>query len=82
VFVAFPGGTVGDIVPNVENSPAYQENEHVIAFLKLVSNRPNFLTVGFSQGKFLVSDDMVIRENQTYEQFLERIQNAINNLIY
>lgn len=74
VVIGFPGGIVGEIASEVEDSPNYQEYETVVAFLKSRTNSSYFVTVGDYQGKFLIEDNVVIRENILLDQFLERIE--------
>ncbi len=77
VVVRFPGGKVGDIGMKVENIPDYKEGESIIAFLRRISNTPYFTTVGGFQGKFLIEDNMVVRENLSLDQFTARIENIL-----
>ena len=77
VVVSFPGGKVGDIGMQVEDSPNYRKDEEVVAFLKKIQGESHFLTVGSSQGKFITDQGIVPRENIPLEQFLARIESII-----
>ena len=77
IVVKFPGGTVGDVGMRVENSPDYKKGEEVVVFLKKVQDQSHFMTVGSSQGKFLVEDNVVVRENLPLEQFIGKVENIM-----
>lgn len=79
IVVRFLGGTVGDIAMKVEDSPDYKQGEKVLIFLKKIPNQPYCRTLGSSQGKFLIKNDIVVRESTSLEQFLESIQNIIRS---
>jgi hypothetical protein len=73
IVVRFAGGTVGDIGMKVENSPNYQKNEKVIAFVEKVPNTSYYRTLGSFQGKFVIEGNFIVRANLKFEQFLDRI---------
>lgn len=75
IVIRFPGGTVGDIGMKVKNGPEYNRGEHVLLFLQEIKNQIYYRTVGSSQGKFLVKDNMVVSENLSLDYFLKRIEN-------
>ena len=77
VVVKFPGGNLGDIGMQVEDSPNYRKDDEVIVFLKKVPGESDYITVGASQGKFIVDEGIVLRENAPLEQFLARIQHIV-----
>ena len=77
IVVSFPGGKVGDIGMQVEDSPNYKKDEEVVAFLKNVPGESHFSTVGSSQGKFIVDQGIVLRENIPLEQFLAKIKTIL-----
>ncbi len=79
IVVRFPGGTVGDIGMNVENSPNYKLDENVVVFLKRVSAESYFRTVASFQGKFLIENNIVLRERLPVDQFVARIENIIRS---
>ena len=74
IIIKFPGGTVGDLAMKVEDSPDYKKGEKVLIFLKKIQNQPYYRTVGASQGRFLIKDDIVLKQNTSLDQFLETIQ--------
>jgi hypothetical protein len=79
IVVRFPGGVVGDAGVKIEDSPDFKQGEAVLLFLQKIQNQPVYRTVGSSQGKFLMKDHMVVRENLPLDQFLERIQSIIRS---
>jgi hypothetical protein len=79
IIVRFPGGTVGDLAMKVEGSPDYKKGEKVLIFLKKIPKQPYYRTLGASQGRFLIKDHIVLKENTSLDQFLERIQNIIHS---
>jgi hypothetical protein len=79
VVVRFPGGTLGDVAMKVEDSPDYKQGEEVLLFLKRIENQPGYSTAGSSQGKFLIKNHIVVKENIPLDQFLERIQSLISS---
>jgi hypothetical protein len=79
IVIRFPGGTVGDIGMKAENGPEYNRGEHVLLFLQKIPNHTYYRTLGSSQGKFLVQDNIVVSENLSLDHFLERIENIIGS---
>ena len=77
IVVSFPGGKVGDIGMQVEDSPNYKKDEEVVVFLKKIQGESYFFTVGSSQGKFIIDQGIVLRQNIPLEQFLARIESII-----
>ena len=77
VVVSFPGGKVGDIGMQVEDSPNYKKDEEVVVFLKKMQGESHFLTAGSSQGKFIIDQGIVLRENIPLEQFRDRIETIL-----
>jgi hypothetical protein len=80
IIIKFPGGTVGDLAMKVEDSPGYEKGEKVLIFLRKIPNQPYYRTVGASQGKFLIKDHIVLKENTSLDQFLEKIQSIMRSL--
>jgi hypothetical protein len=74
IIVIFTGGTVGNWAMKVEDSPDYRKGETVFVFLKKISGRSDYRTVGAARGKLLVKDGMVLRENTPLDQFIEKIK--------
>ena len=79
IVVKFAGGRVGDIGMKVENSPNYQKNEKVIAFVEKIPNTSYYRTLGSFQGKFLIEGNFVLRESLELKQFLGRIENIMRS---
>ena len=77
IVVSFPGGKVGDIGMQVEDSPNYKKDEEVVVFLKKMQGESHFLTAGSSQGKFIIDQGIVLRENIPLEQFRDRIETIL-----
>jgi hypothetical protein len=77
IIVKFPGGKVGDIGMKVGNSPNYKKDEEVVVFLKNLQGESHYLTAGSSQGKFIISDGVVLSENIPLDQFLARIESIV-----
>ena len=77
IVVSFPGGKVGDIGMKVEDSPNYQKDEEVVVFLKKMQGESHFFTVGSSQGKFIIDQGVVLRENLPLEQFISRVKSLM-----
>jgi hypothetical protein len=77
IVVSFPGGKVGDIGMQVEDSPNYKKDEEVVVFLKKMQGESHFSTAGSSQGKFIIEGGIVLRENIPLEEFLARIESII-----
>jgi hypothetical protein len=80
IIIKFPGGTVGDLAMKVEDSPDYKKGEKVLIFLKKIQNQPYYRTLGASQGRFLIKDHIVLKENTSLDQFLEKIQSIMHSL--
>jgi hypothetical protein len=78
IVVRFPGGTVGDVGMKVEDSPDYKQGEEVLLFLQKTKTQLEYVTVGSSQGKFLMKNNIVVRENIPLDQFIERIQRIMH----
>ena len=74
IVVGFPGGTVGDVGMRAENSPDFEKDEEVVVFLKKVQGESHFMTVGASQGKFVVRDNVIVRENLSLDQFIGKVE--------
>ena len=79
IVVRFPGGIVGSIGMKVENSPNYKHGEDILVFLKTVPNQTYYKTSGSSQGKFLIKDNIVVRENLSLDQLIKRIESIIHS---
>jgi hypothetical protein len=79
VMVKFPGGKVGNIGMKVEDSPHYKKDEEVVVFLKKIPGESHYMTAGSSQGKFIVDEGIVLRENMPLEQFLARIEGIMES---
>ena len=79
VMVKFPGGKVGDIGMKVEDSPNYKKDEEVVVFLKSVPSESDYMTVGSSQGKLIVDEGIVLRENMPLELFISRVKSIIKS---
>ena len=77
LVVKFPGGKVGDVGMNVENSTDYKVGENVVAFLKRTPGQPDYVTVGSSQGKFLIENRIVPRENVSLDEFVDCIEKIL-----
>jgi hypothetical protein len=80
IVIKFPGGTVGDLAMKVEDSPDYKKGEKVLIFLKKIQNQPYYRTLGASQGRFLIKNHIVLKENTLLDQFLEKIQSIMRSL--
>ena len=80
IIIKFPGGTVGDRAMKVEDSPGYKKGEKVLIFLRKIQNQPYYRTVGASQGRFLIKNHIVLKENTSLDQFLEKIQSIMHSL--
>ncbi len=65
VTIEVPGGTVGEITLWVSDTPAFEEGQEVILFLR----EEAFQIVGWFQGKFTVVDDMVVEKRVPVDQF-------------
>ena len=79
IVVRFAGGTVGDIGMRVGNGPDYKVDENIVVFLKKLPREFPFKTVASMQGKFLIEDNIVVRENLELDQFLDRIENIMRS---
>jgi hypothetical protein len=78
IIVRFPGGAVGDVGMKVEDSPDFKKGEEVLLFLQKTKTLSEYMTVGSSQGKFMIRNHIVVRENLPLDQFLERIQRIMH----
>jgi hypothetical protein len=74
VTVKFPGGKIGEIDMKVEDSPDYKPGEYTLVFLQKIPNQLYYMTLGSSQGKYLIKDDIVVRENLPLNEFLEKFR--------
>ena len=45
-----------------------------MAFLKRAPGQSNYATVGSFQGKFLVKDNIIVRENLSLDEFISKVQ--------
>ena len=75
----FPGGMVGDVGMRVENGPDYKKDEEVVVFLKKVQDESHFMTIGASQGKFVIRDNVIVRENLSLDQFIGKVEKIMGS---
>ena len=71
------GGTVGDLVAEVEDTPVFAKNEKVLVFLKKTGRE--FSVAGWVQGKYVVENDEVhdiSGEKISLGDFLRRVEDA------
>jgi hypothetical protein len=78
IIVRFPGGMVGDVGMKVEDSPDFKKGEEILLFLQKTKTPSVYMTVGSSQGKFMIRNHIVVRENIPLHQFVERIQRIMH----
>lgn len=72
------GGTAGDLVVWVEDTPFFTKNEKVLVFLKKAGRE--FSVAGWAQGKYIVENEDVrdiSGEKVSLKDFLRRVEDAI-----
>ena len=79
IVVRFAGGNVGDIGMRVDNGPDYKVGENVVAFLKRAPGQSHYATVGSFQGKFLVKDNVIVRENLSLDEFIGKVKKIMES---
>jgi len=79
IILRFTGGIVGSMGMKLANSPNYKQGEDILVFLKSVPNQTYYKTSGSSQGKFLIKDNIVVRENLSLDQLIKRIESIIHS---
>ena len=79
IVVKFPGGTLGDVGMRVDNGPDYKVGENVVAFLKRAPGQSHYATVGSFQGKFLVKDNVIVRENLSLDEFIGKVKKIMES---
>lgn len=76
------GGTVGDLVAEVEDTPVFAKNEKVLVFLKKAGRE--FSVAGWVQGKYVVENDEVhdiSGEKISLKDFLRRVEDAPQDVV-
>ena len=79
VIVRFPGGTIGDVSMHGSESPDYRHDDKAVIFLKAIPAQGLYETLGSSQGKFLIRENIVLKENIPLDQFVEDIEKTMNS---
>lgn len=72
------GGTVGDLVAWVEDTPIFTKNEKMLVFLKKAGRE--FSVVGLVQGEYILENEEVrdiSGEKVSLKDFLRRVEDAI-----
>jgi hypothetical protein len=72
------GGTAGDLVVWVEDTPVFTKNEKVLVFLKKAGHE--YSVAGWVQGKYIVENEEVLDrsgEKVSLKDFLRRVEDAI-----
>lgn len=65
---------------NMEDSPEFQQNHEVFLFLTQNKDNSSYSIIGLMQGKFDVSDGLVVREHMPVETFIKKLENVIQTL--
>jgi len=72
------GGTAGDLIVWVEDTPVFTKNEKVLVFLKKAGRE--FSVAGWAQGKYIVENEDVrdiSGEKVSLKDFLRRVEDAM-----
>jgi len=78
LIIITKGGTVGDLVAWVEDTPVFTKNETVLVFLKKTGRE--FSVAGSVQGKYILENEEVSNisgEKVSLQDFLRRVEDAI-----
>ena len=77
-IVKTPGGSIGDVMMEVPDSPELTQGEQCIVFL--YDADPEYLSnlVGFTQGKYSVVNGIIQENGKTVEEFINEIESIID----
>ena len=76
VTIRVPGGIVGEIAMQASTAPTFENEEKVLLFLE--AEEDTFRILGGFQGKLIIEDETVLGPGVSLSDFVEEIEQIIN----